>query len=171
MLASKYLNQEKKDIRTKSLTDVIRVQIQAQTSQTVFKKSEHRQYKINCGNDAIKSSKILFVNQPIVDKNGNSIALGIDKESLYKALAFSFIVGDHDLSTGNFMLIAENPNSLAKIGRIDFGHAFNDLIKNWYSDHSPSLQSKGSILDALNRDKVNGETNKFRRYFPRSHPR
>ncbi|MDJ1305152.1 MAG: hypothetical protein MRQ09_02800 [Candidatus Midichloria sp.] len=75
------------------------------------------------------------------------------------------MVGDHDLSTGNFMLIAENPNSLAKIGRIDFGHAFNDLIKNWYSDHSPSLQSKGAILDALNRDKVNGDTNKFRRYF------
>lgn len=77
---------------------------------------------------------------------------GEKNSSLRKGLAYSValssIVGDHDVNPGNIMMVDK------KVARIDFGHAFNDLI-NTVSIFGGRLRNKSNrTLDFINREYV-----------------
>jgi len=72
------------------------------------------------------------------------------RKQLANGIAISALVGDHDVNPGNMMVVDRN------IARIDFGHAFNDLL------NAPKLFGGGvrnknnQILDFLNRENIAG---------------
>ena len=77
---------------------------------------------------------------------------GEKNTSLRKGLAYSIalssIVGDHDVNPGNIMMVDN------KVARIDFGHAFNDLI-NTVKIFGGGLRNKSNrTLDFINREYV-----------------
>ena len=77
----------------------------------------------------------------------------INKKSLAEALVLSAIVGDHDVNPGN--MIVATREGVSTISRIDFGHAFNDLL------HAPEImggrvRDDNYVMDFFNREKVAG---------------
>ncbi|KTD66500.1 hypothetical protein Lsan_0445 [Legionella santicrucis] len=76
------------------------------------------------------------------------------KSSLALAICISAILGDHDVNPGNMMVITRNGENT--VARIDFGHAFNDLL------HAPAvlgggvLNANNPIKDFINREKIAG---------------
>ncbi len=100
-----------------------------------------------------------FVSQ----KNAQSLAHEVDlnqtqimplKKSLAEALVLSAIIGDHDVNPGNMMVVTQSQTK--QVARIDFGHAFNDLLS------APAilggqLENKTyPVLDFFNRTSVAG---------------
>lgn len=72
------------------------------------------------------------------------------RKDLARAIAIAAAVGDHDVNPGN---MARNG---AHFGRIDLGHAFNDLI-NTISTFGGGIENKENrILDFLNREQIGG---------------
>lgn len=123
--------------------------------------------------DASNIKNGLPLGQPIdinIAKKGepaNIINVTVDKKQLYEVLAFSFLIGDADVNPGNAFLSYNKTTGESSIGRIDYGHVFNDLIKSWgpLADGRPKLEpGRGVVLDALNRKGLNGDKiTKFRR--------
>ncbi len=123
-----------------------------------------------------KKTKLVFGNakdnQLSMDKSckieieGVPEAVSINKTELYNALASSIILGDHDINPNNFYAIFDKKTKEVRIGRIDLGHAFNDLIKNWMvGSHTPNINgNRGAVLDFLNKKKENGGVTKFSRH-------
>lgn len=74
------------------------------------------------------------------------------RKDLAKAIAVSALSGDHDVNPGNMMVVKDG-NGQKRIARIDFGHAFNDLIS--YDMFGGGKFSKNQILDFVNRETVN----------------
>lgn len=105
----------------------------------------------------------------IAGKNESPILkeVSINKKEVYEGLKVSFLLGDHDVNPGNFYAMYDKQTDELRVGRIDFGHALNDLIKSMspINRFAPKLESEGIVLDALNRDKVNGGVSKFQRDF------
>ena len=95
----------------------------------------------------------------------------LDKKSFYDTLAASMILGEHDLNPGNFFIMLPKSGGKAKFGRIDMGHAFNDLIKDFSGEHCPKsfhTQGRAVVRNMINGDTVNAFKNsktKFLRYF------
>ncbi len=126
-----------------------------------------------------KKTKLVFGkasdNQLSMDKpckieiGGKVETVSINKVELYNALASSIILGDHDINPNNFYAIYDKETEEVRIGRIDLGHAFNDLIKNWMvGSHTPNINgNRGTVLDFLNRQKENGGVTKFSRHIDR----
>ena len=126
-----------------------------------------------------KKTKLVFGkakdNQLSIDKSckieieGVPEVVSINKIELYNALASSIILGDHDINPNNFYAIFDKKTKEVRIGRIDLGHAFNDLIKNWMvGSHTPNINgNRGTVLDFLNRKKENGGVTKFSRHIDR----
>ncbi|KTC86459.1 hypothetical protein [Legionella brunensis] len=89
------------------------------------------------------------------------------KKSLAEAIAFSAISGDHDINPGNMLVITRYGTSW--IARIDFGHAFNDLL-NASKFNGGQLEDKANpVLDFFNRPKiagVGGAISKLHRDYP-----
>lgn len=72
------------------------------------------------------------------------------RKDLARAIAIAAAVGDHDVNPGNMAQNGEH------FGRIDLGHAFNDLI-NTISPFGGRIKNKENrILDFLNREKIGG---------------
>lgn len=100
------------------------------------------------------------------DRDGSTPTITLDKKQLYQALKISLLLGDHDVNPGNLFVVYDKDTKSTNICRIDYGHAFNDLIKNWSfgRGHTPSLEKgRYSVLDALNRQNINGGPSKFKR--------
>jgi len=77
-------------------------------------------------------------------------------KSLARALAISAVVGDHDVNPGN-MIVLERPNDKPpEIGRIDFGHAFNDLLNAPRKVGGRVRDPENPIFDFFNRTNVAG---------------
>ena len=102
-----------------------------------------------------KGSKIkkhaVFVSRPTGKANEFDLS-GDENASLRKGLAYSValssIVGDHDVNPGNIMMVDN------KVARIDFGHAFNDLI-NTIKIFGGGLRNQSNrTLDFINREHV-----------------
>ena len=115
-------------------------------------------------------SKTLFMGSPFSctafkDRDGSTPEITLDKKQLYQSLKMSLLLGDHDVNPGNLFVVYDKDTKKTNICRIDYGHAFNDLIKKWaLGDHSPSLgEGRGCVLDALNREDINGGQSKFKR--------
>lgn len=127
-----------------------------------------------------KKTKLVFGkasdNQLSMDKpckiqiDGTTETVSINKPELYDALASSIILGDHDINPNNFYAIFDKKTKEVRIGRIDLGHAFNDLIKNWMvGSHTPNINgNRGTVLDFLNRQKENGGITKFNRHIDKN---
>ena len=74
-------------------------------------------------------------------------------------LAVSALLGDHDVNPGNMLAVQKGDGEL-RIGRIDFGHAFNDLITGLggraCGGGGVHDESGNHVLDFFNRDTVSG---------------
>ena len=70
------------------------------------------------------------------------------RQNLASAIAISALVGDHDVNPGNMMAIDN------KVARIDFGHAFNDLLNTSKIFGGGVRNKENQILDFLNREYV-----------------
>lgn len=90
--------------------------------------------------------------------------------SLTKAIAISMLTGDHDINPGNMLVIHEGEPPQPAVSRIDFGHAFNDLL------NAPSAFGGGIInhahpsMDFFNRKAVAGFPNEAQSKFWRDYP-
>lgn len=71
--------------------------------------------------------------------------------TLAEALAISALVGDHDVNPGNMLVVGTGDH--LKVARIDFGHAFNDLLNApaWFGG---KVNYSNQIIDFLNRETV-----------------
>lgn len=76
------------------------------------------------------------------------------KPTLALALALSALVGDHDVNPGNMLVITKEGKN--HIARIDFGHAFNDLLNAPALFGGGLLNPKHPVKDFFNRDYVAG---------------
>lgn len=114
-----------------------------------------------------EANKVLRCGQEISTKIGNNeVKLTLEKKQLFQALKLSFLLGDHDVNPGNMYVVYDKASKKSQICRIDYGHAFCDLIKKWGrgKDHSPNIApTRGYVLDALNREKINGGKSKLAR--------
>ncbi len=79
------------------------------------------------------------------------------KVELARAIALSALVGDHDVNPGNMIVIKELDGKI-RLGRIDYGHAFNDLLR--FSRFGGHAVHKNNIIDFFNRSSVNGLNSK-----------
>lgn len=83
-----------------------------------------------------------------------SIHTEIPKQDLCDAIALSAMLGDHDVNPGNFIVLKKQEQF--RIARIDFGHAFNELLS------APRFLGGGMrlrdhpVLDFFNRMRVSG---------------
>ena len=72
------------------------------------------------------------------------------RKDLANALAVSILSGDHDVNPGNMMVVGHNDQH--RIARIDFGHAFNDLLNAPKAFGGRVLNKANQVLDFLNRE-------------------
>ncbi|MEJ7929255.1 hypothetical protein WG922_04640 [Ramlibacter sp. AN1015] len=75
-------------------------------------------------------------------------------QDICRNLALSALVADHDVNPGNMVVLGEGA-----VGRIDFGHAFNDLITGpGGSLTGGGMRDPGGnrIRDFFNRDEISG---------------
>ncbi|KTD55732.1 hypothetical protein Lsan_3284 [Legionella santicrucis] len=77
------------------------------------------------------------------------------KRDLCTAIVFSAVIGDHDINPGNMMVFRDDEGK-KRIARIDFGHAFNDLLKCSQVNGGEVRDTKYPILDFFNRSEVGG---------------
>ena len=76
------------------------------------------------------------------------------RKDIAKGIAGSIINGDHDINPGNFVVVTKDGQDRA--ARIDFGHAFNDLL-NTSKEFGGTVRNKDNqVLDFLNRESVAG---------------
>lgn len=76
------------------------------------------------------------------------------REDLARAVTLSVLAGDHDVNPGN-MIVSRGPNSkVDRISRIDFGHAFNDLLSAPKIFGGQVRNKENRVLDFLNRETV-----------------
>jgi hypothetical protein len=75
------------------------------------------------------------------------------RADLARAMAVSALVGDHDVNPGNMMMIKDDSGAV-RVARIDFGHAFNDLLGASILFGGQVRNKENNILDYVNRQTV-----------------
>lgn len=70
------------------------------------------------------------------------------RKGLARSLAVSILVGDHDVNPGNMMVVDGN------VSRIDFGHAFNDLLNAPTMFGGRVRNQENQVMDFFNREKL-----------------
>jgi hypothetical protein len=84
---------------------------------------------------------------------GDSDSDKLLRQDLARAIAVSALSGDHDVNPGN-MMVKSDEEGKTRIARIDFGHAFNDLL-NAPKIFGGRVRNNGNkILDFVNRETV-----------------
>jgi hypothetical protein len=78
------------------------------------------------------------------------------KQGVADAIAISALVGDHDVNPGNMIVMTNNGQ--ISIGRIDYGHAFKDLMR--FPKFGGQPVHPNNILDFFNRETVDGRRSK-----------
>ncbi len=76
------------------------------------------------------------------------------RRDIAKGIAGSIINGDHDINPGNFVVVTKDGQDRA--ARIDFEHAFNDLLNTSKAFGGTVRNKDNQVLDFLNREKVAG---------------
>jgi len=113
--------------------------------------------------------KLLKLDEEITTRiGGKEVKISLSKKQLFQSMKLSMLLGDHDVNPGNLYVTYNKLETQARVCRIDYGHAFSDLIKKWGrgpgKDHSPKLgEGRGVVLDSLNREKINGGQSKLAR--------
>ncbi|KTC64985.1 Uncharacterised protein (plasmid) [Legionella adelaidensis] len=75
---------------------------------------------------------------------------------LAQAIAVSVLTGDHDVNPGNMLVLHEGNPPQPTIARIDFGHAFNDLLNAPVFFGGKLKDKEHPSLDFFNRESVAG---------------
>lgn len=75
------------------------------------------------------------------------------RQDLMDAVAVSAVNGDHDVNLGN-MLVVKNSEGIARIARIDLGHAFNNLIRLARWSGGQVRNKENAMLDFFNRETI-----------------
>ncbi len=78
------------------------------------------------------------------------------RDTLAEAVVASAIVGDHDINPGNMMVLTGDGEALYEVARIDFGHAFNDLIHASSAFNGGLHDADNPVFDFLNRTHLAG---------------
>lgn len=88
---------------------------------------------------------------------GNDEANITLRKDLAQAIAISALSGDHDVNPGN-MIVFKGKDGKDHIARIDFGHAFNDLLNapKAFGGGLGKNSSGNTIVDYFNRSKIAG---------------
>jgi|GEM_PF-3938457 len=93
--------------------------------------------------------------------NPKQMIIGGDlKKELYDRIALRAMMGDHDGNPGNY-LIVKGEDGKDHVAGIDYGHAFNDMIKSL----SGGKLGQHGMLNYLNGKMLNGGQNKLHRSF------
>ncbi|XVN42302.1 MAG: hypothetical protein RCG15_06610 [Candidatus Rickettsia vulgarisii] len=90
------------------------------------------------------------------------------RKDLAQGIAVSALCGDHDVNPGN-MLVVKDQQGNNRVARIDFGHAFNDLLNAPEMFGGGVRNQHNIVLDFLNRQEVAsfpsaGETKLWKNY-------
>jgi len=163
-IASRYINYGKEGIASTEIDNLL-----DQAKGKVKTKGKHATIVIN-ETGAEKTSE-LVAGKKYAGKDTTKSETVIDKKELYRAIKISILLGDHDLNPGNFFSIKNEATGVNYVGRIDLGHAFNNLIKTWglgADSRSRIAPDRGFVLDSLNRTEINGlkdSTPKLRKYY------
>jgi hypothetical protein len=83
----------------------------------------------------------------VLNISDNSEQNKIFRRDLATGIAVSILSSDHDVNPGNMMALEHG-----RIARIDFGHAFNDLLRAPKSLGGQIRNKHNSVLDFLNRN-------------------
>ena len=75
------------------------------------------------------------------------------RQDLAKGITISILSGDHDVNPGNMMVVKDSAGR-DRIDRIDFGHAFNDLLNTSKIFGGQVRNKDNRVLDFLNRETV-----------------
>ncbi len=76
------------------------------------------------------------------------------RKDIARGIAGSIISGDHDVNPGNFIVVTKDGKD--RVARIDFGHAFNDLLNAPRAFGGKVKNKDNQVLDYLNREEVAG---------------
>ena len=76
------------------------------------------------------------------------------RKDIAKGIAGSIITGDHDINPGNFVVVTKDGQD--RTARIDFGHAFNDLLNTSKAFGGTVRNKDNQVLDFLNRENLAG---------------
>ena len=82
---------------------------------------------------------------------GDDPAKKLLRKDVVKALACSMISGDHDVNPGNMVAFTDKAGNI-RVARIDFGHAFNDLLAGPKVFGGRARNTGNAMLDFMNRD-------------------
>lgn len=109
-----------------------------------------------------KGARTLVYDEHFTIKIDNTpVKVYVNKKDLMRQMKLSMLVGDHDVNPGNMYFVYDKLTGECRMGRIDFGHALNDLIKDIMGNHAPKMAAgRGGVLDAINRLNVNDWRNK-----------
>lgn len=114
--------------------------------------------------DVRKHIKISFAEEPTNTENvkkghlylgGNESKNILMRQEIAQALAVSALSGDHDINPGN-MIGFKGKDGETHVARIDFGHAFNDLLNAPKTFGGVVRNNKNEIIDFFNRPNVAG---------------
>jgi len=151
-IASRYINYGKKEVASTEIDRIL-----DQVKGKVKKKGKYTTILLN--KTVVERTSELVVGKKYPSKDITKSDMVIDKKELYRAMKISILLGDHDLNLGNFFSIKNEVTGENYVGRIDLGHAFNNLIKTWgpgADSRSRIAPDRGFVLDSLNRTEING---------------
>lgn len=74
------------------------------------------------------------------------------RQDIARGIAVSIVTGDHDVNPGNFVVVTKNGEH--RVARIDFGHAFNDLLNTLQMFGGGVRNKDNQVLDFLNREEL-----------------
>lgn len=74
------------------------------------------------------------------------------RKDIAKGIAGSIISGDHDVNPGNMIVVTKGGED--RVARIDFGHAFNDLLNAPEMFGGKVRNKDNQVLDFLNREQL-----------------
>jgi hypothetical protein len=79
------------------------------------------------------------------------------RKDIEKGIASSIINGDHDINPGNFVVVTKDAKGEKdRVARIDFSHAFNNLLNTSKVFGATVRNKDNQVLDFLNRENVAG---------------
>lgn len=169
-IASKYMNDFGKGISSNvlsmSLDDLV-------TKRSNGLKGHANVYTKSPQDPAKKDIKGLYLGEKNEIKSGDkAVDITISKQDMFRGIQLFIAMQDHDLNPGNMFVVHDKNEKKSYVGRIDYGHAWNDLIKSWGKgkDFSPKIENKSNYTeDFLNRNQINdtklGITSKFKKHY------
>lgn len=101
-----------------------------------------------------RHAEFLFNHPSELSKGKINLENPILKKDLARAIVASILVGDHDINPGNMIVVTKGKEN--RIARIDFGHAFNDLLNAPEAAGGQVRNKVNRVIDFINREEVAG---------------